>query len=98
MIKLTPGWPSFSSDRSQTQAASWASISTTRPRRRSDSSNQRKIAVASFFVSGPGALDFREDELATLQADVELGMTLLNNFAPLQDLRFAYVIEAAQSK
>lgn len=55
-----------------------------------------KIAVASFFVSGPGALAFREDELATLQADVKLGMTLLNSFAPLQDLRFAYVIEAAQ--
>lgn len=51
------------------------------------------IAVASFFVSGPGALAFGDDEVVQLQAQVKAGMTLMNDFAPLHDLRFAYVIE-----
>lgn len=54
---------------------------------------QGDIAVASFFVSGPGALAFGSDEVVGLQAQVKAGMTLMNGLAPLHDLRFAYVIE-----
>lgn len=53
-----------------------------------------RIAVASFFVSGPDAArTFAEDEVVALQAQVKAGMALMNGFSPRQDLRFAYVIE-----
>ena len=54
---------------------------------------QGDIAVASFFVSGPGGRVFGAEEVIRLQAEVKAGMSLMNGFAPLHDLRFAYVIE-----